>query len=793
MRKKFLFDDIKIDSRNDNKIGYKTYYAKSDSWKNNKYNLEKNNPLYLFNKNIFKKQYKYNKLFSYSKEKIFLKEIKIYKDKKRNIYSNKMNKFHHEYIHNKMKSFSETPDHLEQTSNNKTTTISDATNKNYQNYKYSFLKTTNLLHYSSNSNKTRNKNNITLNNSLKTENNLYKSVSNNNNGISILKNNKGKKISNKNVTISNFLNINDNKDKKNITFLTLNQPTKVLNYKFNDAIGNLNNNVYCEGKLTFSRGVRNGFKEQILSKFRYNLINGIKKEFYETQFEIQQNPLCILKEYEIFQETNKKYYNIYQNIIKKYFGFLYAQIDEEKYKLLLLNEEREKLKEENFQITKKINSQNEKLIFYQNFMKLLLKIKYNTLSLDILPEEYLLKYGLNYSRPKQTGNGPNKRFYKRNTQILITETRTIRRPKYQRKTTVNLNVNRKIFNRTKSNNYNEIYKMNRDFKRLKTKDNSQQRINLYLARKKGAEYEVMEKIPIFNDVDELSERLKGINTHLKDLYKESSDKRYIIQILKMELYKESRYKKGKNIGNNDDSDLEVLKSELIKLKQKNTMYINFIKFLNDNKNKNYIEYKPKLNERNSIKENIYKINSKYNVDIFQENTKKNKKYKFADKIISILLKLDINIEEFVQCPGIYSFLKSPNEIKITNQGKEYMKVLFCIKVIEIIFLKLMEKRRDYLANSRTKNHYLKLEAFIEKNNKLMNINEKKEEEINERIRRDKEILIKSNKVQILPYKNDDPFSYNIYFEQFKKKEKERLKQLRKNEEIDSIFKNYISY
>ena len=189
MRKKFVFDDIKIDSRNDNKIGNKTYYAKSDSWKNNKYNLEKNNPLYLFNKNIFKKQYKYNKLFSYSKEKIFLKEIKIYKDKKRNIYSNKMNKFHHEYIHNKMKSFSETPDHLEQTSNNKTTTISDATNKNYQNYKYSFLKTTNLLHYSSNSNKTRNKNNITLNNSLKTENNLYKSVSNNNNGISILKNN----------------------------------------------------------------------------------------------------------------------------------------------------------------------------------------------------------------------------------------------------------------------------------------------------------------------------------------------------------------------------------------------------------------------------------------------------------------------------------------------------------------------------------------------------------------------------------------------------------------------------
>ena len=342
--------------------------------------------------------------------------------------------------------------------------------------------------------------------------------------------------------------------------------------------------------------------------------------------------------------------------------------------------------------------------------------------------------------------------------------------------------------------------MNKELKKLKTKDNNQQKINLSLARKKSVDYEVIKKIPIFKDVDELSERLKGIDIHLKNLYKESSDKRYMIQILKMELYKERcRNKRGKNMGDNNDSELEALKSELNKLKQQNILYIKFIKFMKNNQNNNYIEYKPKLNEVNSIKENITKISdkeknkSKDNEEIIHESVKKRKKIVFADKIISILLKLDINIEDFIQCPGIYNFLKSPKEIKINDKGKEYMKVLFCIKIIEIIFLKLMEKRRNYLANSKIRKNYLKLEAIIDRNNKFMNIQEKKEEEINERLRREKEILIKSSKIPILSYKKDDPFSYNIYYEQFKKKEIERLKILRKNEEIDTIFKNYICY
>ena len=771
-------------SRNNNNFnfGYKTFYAKSEPGISNIINFDNDKPLYFLNKNNYKKDYKYNKLFFYSNEKIFMKEIKKYKDNQRKMNSNKMNKFHTYYIHSKMKSYSESPDYNEITSNNKTTTYSETTSNNYSKTiknKYSILKNISILK-SNNRNKTRNNNFLNINNYLKTENDknfLYQSATNRNH--SILKTAHSKR--NNNLTINsslikriNIYNYVENKLLKNKS------PTKVLNYKFNDIIGNVDNNVYCEGKLTSSRGVRNGLTEQILSEFRFNIFNKIKKEFYETKFEIKQDPLSIIEEYRILLETNKKYYNIYQGLIKKYFGYLYSQIDEEKYKLMILKEEREKIKEENFQITKKINSQNEKLIFYQNFMKLLLKIKYNTVSLSIIHEDDLIKYGIKKGRRKS-----NHKLLKRNTYFLITEIKNNNKHELKRKTTFNINFNKKMFFRTKSNNYNDIHKTNRDsiYHEL---NNFHKKHNKRLSNEKALEYEIIPKVPIFNDVEELFGRLKGIENHLKDLYKESADKRYMIQILKTELYKEkSRDKTDKNYKINNN-ELNILMKKLSKIKEKYEIYMHFKNYLNSIKDKNYIEFEPKIKEINNDKD----INKKHHSNK-KDNVKK--KVVFADKIISILLNLNINIEKFIEIKGIYSFLRSPQEVKINSQGKEYMKALFCIKILEIIFLKLMEKRQEFLLKSSKRKKYLEYEDVIEKNNKLMKIYEKREEEINQRIKREREILIKASKVPIVPRKKDDPFSYNIYYEQFKRNEKERLKKIRKNQEIENIFKNLISY
>ena len=786
----------KIDSRNNN-FGYKTYYAKSESLNNNTFNTEYS-PFFLFNSN-FKKQYRYSKLFSYSKEKLFfLKEIKAYKDNKRRLNSNKINRFHQLCMENKikLKSYSESPDLNELTSVNKTTTISNGNSNNFSKNKYSILKATNYT------NKTRNINSFNINN-LKTENNFRNKYKSSINNVRAMFNN-GKYKENDSLVISSYLSNRNKIIKQDRNYLgnkrydLKNPPSKTLNYVFNDVIGTLDNNVYCEGKLTSSRGIRKGLIEQIISKFKFNLINKIKKEFFETQFEIQQYPLSIIKEYEIFLQRNKDYYNMYLGLIKKYFGFLYAQIDEEKYKLMVLNEQREKLKEDNFQLLKKINIQNEKLQFYQNFMKLLMKIKYNTESLDILPPEYLLKFGI--KGPKSKNIASNKKFIKRNSVFLITEIKERVKPQLLRKTTLNYNL--KSYSRKKTNTLTEAYKVNKDYKKQKSKDNSQQKPNLFLSRKKVKDYEILPKKPIFNDLEELFERLKGIDNHLKELFKESSDKRYALQLLKMDLYKEkSRVKIDKNFKYNN-YELKLLNDELIKLKEKNMLLINMREALDSTKNKNNIEYKPILMENSEKeeeikkekenKENKGKKEKKENKDIYS-NDKKMKKINFADKLISILLNLNINIEKLINCPGIYHFLKSPKEIKINNQGKEYMKVLFCVKVVEMVFLKLMEKRRDYLSNNKMRKKYLEYEEIIERNNKIMKIYEKREEEFNQRIKREREILIKSSRVPIVPYKKDDPFSYKIYYEEFKKNEKEKLKKLRKIDKVDNIFNNFIKY
>ena len=122
-----------------------------------------------------------------------------------------------------------------------------------------------------------------------------------------------------------------------------------------------------------------------------------------------------------------------------------------------------------------------------------------------------------------------------------------------------------------------------------------------------------------------------------------------------------------------------------------------------------------------------------------------------------------------------------------------MKTLFCVKVLEMIYFKLMEKRDEFLSNIKTKDKYLEYEEEVDKNNNLKKSHEKREKEINRRLKRDKEILIKSSKIPIVLKKRNDPFSNNIYYERFKKLEIERLKKLKKKEEFDFIFNNFIKY
>ena len=744
----------------------------------------------IFKRNVLQTQYNYSKLHSYSNKKFFMTEIKDYIDNKRRINLNKLNKFHLMYIHNKIKSFSELQDNNEFTSNDKTTEI---TSNNLSNHiKPSILKSISLLHYKSADKKTRNKNEIHFNINTPTKtnsiiSNLTKSVTSNGFPIYKLTNYEThKNLTNIRDKVINKIQENfENKSINNNNIsLQLNEVTKPLNYKFNDIIGNMNNNIYCKGKLTSTRGLRNGLTEQIISKIRFSVINKIKREFYKTQTEIQETPLDILKKYEFLQTKNKKYYLIYEDIIKKYFRYINTQIDDEKYQLFLLKEQRESLKEQIVHIHKKIKNQNDKLNFFQNFMKLLIKIKYNTLSLNTVPENEIKKYGVKIALP----NNPS-RDKKKKTFILITDVKENPRDFGKRKKTINLTINKKLNHSQKKNRFDTNIDFQHCFSTSMKKSSNFLKKSVRI-RNNNQNYVIVQKIPIFKTADELFIRLKDIESYLHDLYKEYSDKKYVIQLLEEEMNKEkSKEKIDIKIAHNNE-EIEILEKKLKKIKEQTITLENLRDFLNSKKGDNNIEYK--YNNSNDIN-NINNKDKEIKIEINGMENKKKKKINFSDKLISILLKFDINIEELIECQDIYRFLKSPKEISIKNQGEKYMKALFCVKVLEMIYFKLMEKREKYLSNVKTKDKYLDYEEEVNRNNYLKKSREKREKEINQRLKRDKEILIKTSKIPIVLKKRDDPFSNNIYYERFKKFEKERLKKSKKNEEFDFIFNNYIKY
>ena len=155
---------------------------------------------------------------------------------------------------------------------------------------------------------------------------------------------------------------------------------------------------------------------------------------------------------------------------------------------------------------------------------------------------------------------------------------------------------------------------------------------------------------------------------------------------------------------------------------------------------NYIEYKPKTNKSDNCK-----------------NT--NNKLDFSEKLISFLLKIDINIEDLLDQNGIYKFLNSPEESKIIYKSKEYNKTFFCVKILEIIFLYLMEQRMKYLYDDKKREKYLEYQEMIDKKNRIKNLKEFKNVN-NKRIEiRNKKIISRFYKINILPIKKDDPFSY----------------------------------
>ena len=235
--------------------------------------------------------------------------------------------------------------------------------------------------------------------------------------------------------------------------------------------------------------------------------------------------------------------------------------------------------------------------------------------------------------------------------------------------------------------------------------------------------------------------------------------------------KENKNKEIKEINKN----IEQLKNELIILKIENKELLNY---------KNILITKYMNNENIDENDNIEK-------DVNNLNT-----YKIMLKAKYILLNLDINIERYLRIKNIYLIIKEKDSSKnVIYKGQIYSKALFYIKILEFLYLKMEIFENNCLNDKNLREKYIKIKAKREKEMKYLKCEQNLMEEKMIEMKRNYNVINKSNKLIILRNRKFDPF-YKKYIkdEVIKKrmKEKEDFDKMNLNNE-NEMYNNYLYY
>ena len=354
--------------------------------------------------------------------------------------------------------------------------------------------------------------------------------------------------------------------------------------------------------------------------------------------------------------------------------------------------------------------------------------------------------------------------------MLITELKDIPYMKYRKNN--KYNNNQKIFNLKRMSRKKTVLM---DFDEIKSK-NISYKSKSPDKRRRTETYELKPKIPIFNSANELDSKMKVIQYNLLQSFKQLSDKRYSIQRYKLELNEANlEFIKNNKNKNSVYSFIQLEKEDAKIIKQRYHDLLEFKNLLLCSKD-DYIEFK-------SSTENI------------SSNKKLNNKFNLSEKLISYILKINnsINIEKLLKQKGIYKFLISPQETKISYKSKEYNKTLFCLKILESVLLYLIKERNKYLSDENKKDKYLKIQEMIDKKNRIIKLKEISKNEYIKTLQKEKEILLKYNKFIILPIKKDDSFSSYMTRNRAIQIANKKIAKTETNDKINSIIENEILY
>ena len=531
-----------------------------------------------------------------------------------------------------------------------------------------------------------------------------------------------------------FNNMN-NKKNKEIDSIKL-KPISLPCIKFNNSL-----NDYFQYILEGNINDKLTLAKTSIAKLKFETTNKALSEQYKTTLEKREFPIDLANIMFYYYLKEQKYFFEFDDLYKKYFQYLYLEIKKNNEELNDLRKIKEKVFKENNLIIKKITDLKEEVKIYEAFKKLCLKIKYKTKNINDIPLEEIKKYGIDLNK------------YNSNRQIIEIKTKS-----------------------DKNNNYN-----NEDEKKIK----SPKKIRYSLNKKKPTlrkkisgilikNYTPKVNEPVFETSDEFFQQFAEVNQNIYKKYQIYNNSFYEKKDLESDVENEKKIEQSpeakytKNI-------LKKLSKELYSLKQKNTR-LNLYKkqLINkmsiDQNNNSYITL---LENNNIIINNEGNSKNKYYLD---ENENTIALFKIYKKVRKILLNPEIDIEKILKINKLYSLIKEKKTIKdIKFNGNLYSKEVFHIKILELLYLELIQWKKRCLKNKYFRKKFLIIKNEREKALKIYKSHKKLFEDQIHLMKRNEIILDKINKFTILKNKKNDPY-YKKYLQDEVIKNEEKLKE-----------------
>lgn len=502
----------------------------------------------------------------------------------------------------------------------------------------------------------------------------------------------------------------------NKTLKSRNTDIKHFSGNINDFFINKNNNL---------PDTPSNFLRRTITGFRMNVANKVRKSALEQLEAIRENnieyPLHVITMLKLY----KKEYEGTNELVQQYVNYLNDTLRAETKILSDLNYKKEKLESEIINLVRKVGNKKKEIQSYLNFKVLCVQIKYKSLTLEDIKEETLNKYGL--TQLFET---------RRNMEypLAISQKKGIKRQKSLRNISYNKSVVGKNIEEPLILNSriigNNIYDL------LKVPYVSLSPCHVIMPLETEAEE------PVFKNANELVSRFNDVEDFVMQQLCDYTEKMHFLRV-KTRINKE-------NLQQITAFNKKELKDE-------------YLEYLLSQKERVMSEHKELEKKHRSLKEDT------------KNNTTNNK---ILSKMINILSKLPLNIEEF-GFDNFYNNLKNKEEKIFVHNQMPYTKLMYCIIALEKIMYYFEELKRSILLSDR-KDEYLEIEKKIGKLMSKRKYLENKVKSIHDRQLVIEQIINKSDKVYFLPYKKSDKYNkYFMYTDKVKKEKdhKEQYKQI----------------